>query len=36
MNDDKERNGGQAGRVYDCQLQVPAGIQFGLTDVREQ
>ena len=36
VNDDEERNGGQAGRVYSCQLWVPGGIQSGLTDVREQ
>ena len=36
VNDDGERNGEQAGRVYGCQLKVPGGIQSGLTDVREQ
>ena len=36
VNDDEERNGGQAGRVYGCQLWIPGGIQSGLTDVREQ
>jgi len=36
VNDDEERNGGQAGRVYGCQLKGSGGIQFGLTDVREQ
>ena len=32
MNDDEEKNGGKAWRVYGCQLQVPGGIQSGLTD----
>ena len=32
VNDDEERNGGQAGRVYGCQLQIPGGIQSGLTN----
>ena len=36
MNDDAERKGGQAGKVYGYQLEVPEGIQSGLTDVREQ
>jgi len=36
VNDNEERNGGQAGRVYGCQLWVPGGIQSGLTNVREQ
>ena len=36
VNDDEERNGGQAGRVYGCHLWVLGGIQSGLTDVREQ
>ena len=36
VNEDEERNGGQAGRVYGCQLKVPGGIQSGLTDVKEQ
>ena len=36
VNDDEERNGGQAGRVYGCQLLVTGGIQSGLKDVREQ
>ena len=34
--DDEERIGGQAGRVYGCQLQVPGGIQSGLTNDWEQ
>ena len=36
VNDDEERKDVKAGRVYGCQLQVPGGIQSGLTDVREQ
>ena len=35
-NDDEERNGGQAGRVYGFQLLVTRGIQSGLSDVSEQ
>ena len=36
VNDDEERKGGQAGRVYGCQLKVPGGIQSGLTNDLEQ
>jgi len=35
-NDNEERNGGQAGRVYGCQLKVPGCIQSGLTNDWEQ
>ena len=36
VNDDEESNGGQAGRVYGCQLYVPGGIQSGITNDLEQ
>ena len=36
MNDDEEKKGGQAGKVYGCQLKVPGGIQSGLTNDWEQ
>ena len=32
MNDEEERKGWQAGKVYGCQLWVPGGIQSRLTD----